>query len=76
MNNLEEQSKDFSNSLTEYDVKEILKWKKAFKILKDYCYFDDFPDGEVIRMCCEEYEESNKEDFDFLKEVLKEYEAS
>lgn len=44
--------------------------EKLKKIIKDYCYIDNFPEGEVIRMCCESYEESNREDFEFLNEVF------
>ena len=50
-----------------YKVNELIKFKK---IIQDYCYIDNFPDGEVVRMCCEEYEESNKKDFEFIKKLL------
>ena len=44
--------------------------EKLEKIIRDYCYIDNFNDGEIIRMCCEENEESNTKDFVFLKGVL------
>lgn len=44
--------------------------EKLEKIIRDYCYIDNFNDGEIIRMCCEENEESNTKDFVFLKDVL------
>lgn len=43
---------------------------KLKKIIKDYCYIDNFDNGEIIRMCCESYEESNSKDFEYLKGVL------
>lgn len=46
--------------------------QKLKKIIKDYCYIDNFDNGEIIRMCCESYDESNSKDFEYLKEVLEE----
>ena len=40
------------------------------KILMDYCYIDNFPNGEVIKMCCESYESSNVDDFNFIKSII------
>ena len=40
------------------------------KILQDYCYIDDFPNGEVVRMFIESYEESDADDFKFIKSIL------
>lgn len=44
--------------------------EKLEKIICDYCYIDNNEYGDVLRMCCEENEESNTKDFVFLKEVL------
>lgn len=44
--------------------------EKLEKIIKDYCYIDNLPNGEVVRMCCEEGEESNYNDFIYLKEII------
>ena len=43
---------------------------KLEKVIQDYCYIDDFPQGKVIRMFVEENEESNEADFYLLKEVI------
>ena len=43
---------------------------KIEKVIQDYCYIDDFPQGKVIRMFVEENEESNEADFYLLKEVI------
>ena len=43
---------------------------KLEKVIQDYCYIDDFPQGKVIRMFVDENEESNEADFYLLKEVL------
>ena len=50
--------------------KEYLKLKRLEKIIHDYCYISNDGYGDVIKMCCEENEESNTNDFMFLKEVL------
>ena len=43
---------------------------KLEKVIQDYCYIDDFPQGKVIRMFVDENEESNEADFYLLKWVL------
>ena len=53
------------------DINELLK-----KIIKDYCYINLLPNGEAICMCCESYEESNSEDFKFIKGVLEDNEIN
>lgn len=50
--------------------RDLERLEKLEKIIRDYCYIDNFNDGEIIRMCCEENEESNTKDFVFLKDVL------
>ena len=56
----------------EYDTikKDLDLLAKLEKVIQDYCYIDDFPQGKVIRMFVEENEESNEADFYLLKEVI------
>lgn len=46
------------------------KYERLKKIIQDYCYIDNFNDGEMIRMCCESNEESNADDFKYLKSII------
>ena len=50
--------------------KDLDRLEKLEKVIQDYCYIDDFPQGKVIRMFVEENEESNEADFYLLKEVI------
>ena len=73
MKDLEKENQELKEEINELS-KDALCFEKRCdkleKVIKDYCYIDNFEEGEIIRMCCESYEESNSEDFEFIKEVL------
>lgn len=63
---------DFNADIARFNIieKDLERLEKLEKIIRDYCYIDNNGYGNVLRMCCEENEESNNKDFIFLKEVL------